>query len=182
MTLAFVLLLAAGLLTLLAVLTLAWLARRGQRRSGLPAGELVYADTARWAEVAQPLFSPRYRLTGKPDYLVEGEEGIIPVEVKHTAAPTGGQAYASHVMQLAAYCLLVEDVLQRQPPYGLIHYRDATIRIPYDRALRAELLTLLDALRAASRADDVPRSHNDSARCGGCGVRHACGQGLIADR
>ena len=101
-------LLLIGVLLLLAL----WLylsAARSQRRSGLPQGRLVYADTGRWSEVSRPYFSQRYRLTGKPDYLVETGDGLVPVEVKHGAAPVGGQPYDSHVMQLAAYCLLVED-------------------------------------------------------------------------
>ncbi len=178
MTLLAALLLILALLLVLAALGLAWAARRGQQHSGLPTGEVIYADTGHWAEVARPLFSQRYRLTGKPDYLVDNEEGLIPVEVKHTTAPAGGKAYASHVMQLAAYCLLVEDVLGKTPPCGLIRYRDATLRIPYDAALRANLLALLEAMRSSARAAHVPRSHNDAARCHGCGLRHGCDEAV----
>lgn len=156
-------------------LWLALRARRGQQQSGLPQGRLVYADTGRWSAVAQPYFSARYRLTGKPDYLVDGDDGLVPVEVKHTAAPAGGQAYASHVMQLAAYCLLVEEAHGVAPPYGLIRYDDATVRIDYTAAVRDRLLELMDDLRACRGQDDVGRSHRDAARCRACGVRHACG-------
>ena len=62
-----------SLLLLGIALWLALRARRGQQRSGLPQGRLVYADTGRWSAVARPYFSPRYRLTGKPDYLVASE-------------------------------------------------------------------------------------------------------------
>lgn len=150
-------------------------AQRGQQRSGLPPGRLVYADTAGWSKVAKPYFSARYQLTGKPDYLVNGADGIVPVEVKHTAAPAGGQAYSSHVMQLAAYCLLVEEAHGQTPPHGLIHYRDATIQIEYTAELRAGLLALLDEMRGRRGQQDVARSHRDPARCRACGVRHACG-------
>lgn len=156
-------------------LWLALRARRGQQRSGMPQGRLVYADTGRWSEVAKPYFSARYQLTGKPDYLVDGADGIVPVEVKHTAAPAGGQAYASHVMQLAAYCLLVEEAHGEAPPYGLIRYTNATIQIDYTQTLRSRLLELLEELRASRGRDDVRRSHRDPARCRACGVQHACG-------
>ena len=95
-------LLVLSIIFLTIALWLAWRARRGQQRSGLPQGRLVYADTGRWSAVAQPYFSQRYRLTGKPDYLVDSDHGLVPVEVKHTAVPAGGQAYTSHIMQLAA--------------------------------------------------------------------------------
>ncbi len=165
--------LSAALLTL--ALWLALRARRGQQQSGLPQGRLVYADTGRWSAVAKPYFSQRYRLTGKPDYLVDSDGGLVPVEVKHTAAPAGGQAYASHIMQLAAYCLLVEEAHGEAPRYGLIRYDNATVQIDYTQALRSRLLKLLDELRASRGMDDVGRSHRDPARCRACGVRHACG-------
>lgn len=160
-------------------LWLALRARRGQQRSGMPQGRLVYADTGRWSEVAKPYFSARYQLTGKPDYLVDGADGIVPVEVKHTAAPAGGQAYPSHVMQLAAYCVLVEEAHGQTPPFGLIHYTDATIQIAYTPGLRAALLALLDEMRAKRDQNDVARSHRDAKRCRACGVRHACGSAAL---
>jgi len=165
--------LSAALLTL--ALWLALRARRGQQQSGLPQGRLVYADTGRWSAVAKPYFSQRYRLTGKPDYLVDSDDGLVPVEVKHTAAPAGVQAYTSHIMQLAAYCLLVEEAHGEAPRYGLIRYDNATVQIDYTQALRSRLLKLLDELRASRGMDDVGRSHRDPARCRACGVRHACG-------
>ena len=80
-------LLAAAIVLLAMALWLALRARRGRQQSGLPQGRLVYADTGRWSAVARPYFSPRYRLTGKPDYLVDSDDGLVPVEVKKTTAP-----------------------------------------------------------------------------------------------
>ncbi len=165
--------LSAALLAL--ALWLALRARRGRQRSGLPQGRLVYADTGRWSAVAQPYFSQRYRLTGKPDYLVDSDDGLLPVEVKHTAAPAGGQAYASHIMQLAAYCLLVEEAHGKTPRYGLIRYNDATVQIDYTPMLRVRLLETLEEVRASCGLANVGRNHSDTSRCRACGVRHACG-------
>lgn len=169
------LLTALGLILLLIAVGLALAARRGRRRSGLPQGRLVYADTGRWSAVAEPYFSPRHRLAGKPDYLVESEQGLTPVEVKNTAAPAGGRAYESHVIQLAAYCLLVEEAHGQPPRYGLIRYNDATIQVDWTPALRGQLLELLDEVRTNRSRLDVRRSHRDASRCRACGVRHACG-------
>ncbi len=166
-----------------ALLALAlWLARRagrGRQESGLPQGRLVYADTGRWSAVARPYFSPHYNLTGKPDYLVQSAEGLAPVEVKHTAAPASGRAYDSHVMQLAAYCLLVEEVHGERPRYGLIRYNNTTIQIDYTQALRDQLLALLEQVRASRGLAEVTRSHREPARCRACGVRHACGAAAL---
>lgn len=169
-------LLAFAVLLLVVAMWLALRADQDRRRGGLPRGRLTYADTATWSAVARPLFSPRYRLTGKPDYLVETAEGLVPVEVKNSRAPASGMAYDSHIMQLAAYCLLVEEAYGQPPPHGLLHYRDATIHVDYTPQLRHELVDLLAAMRRDRSIKRVRRSHDDEARCRFCGVRHACGK------
>lgn len=168
--------LGVSFLLLLLALWLVLQARAGRRRSGLPAGRVVYADTGNWSAVSKPLYSARYQLTGKPDYLVDTRGGLVPVEVKAAAAPPDGKAYRTHIMQLAAYCLLVEEAYGRRPPYGLIRYADATIAVDYGRALRGQLMTLLGDMRRARRRRQVRRSHQEPARCRACGLRQVCGR------
>jgi CRISPR-associated exonuclease Cas4 len=172
------------LLALVALVLLAggWLAlrqaARHRRMASLPAGHIVYADTGDWRPAEKPLFSSTYGLTGKPDYLVSTRAGVIPVEVKSGATPA--QPYSSHVLQLAAYCLLVEETERRTPPYGLIRYPEATFRVDYTPALRRELLSLLADMRAALQPSvrGVPRSHDEPRRCALCGYREACGEAI----
>jgi CRISPR-associated exonuclease Cas4 len=175
-----------ALLVVLAVAALlgGWLAMRRAARTrstaGLPLGRVIYADTGDWRSPDKPLFSSTYGLTGKPDYLVETRYGLIPIEVKSSAAPS--QPYPSHVLQLAAYCLLVEDSKGHAPPYGLIKYADAVFEVDYTASLRRELLALLDAmqrLRSQSPRHGVPRSHDELRRCVGCGYRQVCDQALV---
>jgi len=157
-----------------------WLAlRRSARtryRAGLPSGRVIYADTGDWRPPEKPFFSPKYGLTGKPDYLVETRAGLIPIEVKARAAPA--QPYASHVLQLAAYCLLVEESENRSAPYGVIKYADVAFEVDYTPALRRELVTMLGDMRRAHQRGDAPRSHEESHRCAGCGYRPMCDQSL----
>ncbi|MCS7040210.1 MAG: Dna2/Cas4 domain-containing protein [Anaerolineae bacterium] len=171
------------LLAVLLLLTGALLyveALRRRERSGLPRGEIVSADTGAWRRPDRPLVSARYRLIGRPDYLVRTDEGDwVPVEVK-TAALRGAAPYPDHVLQLGAYCLLIEDTQGRRPAYGLLHYADTTVRLPYTEALRGEVLRALDGIRRSRHAADVPRSHNDPIRCRHCGYRHACGPQALA--
>ncbi len=148
-----------------------------RRQTALPRGRVVYTDTGSWKRCTHPLFSDRYRLTGKPDYLVRGPEGLIPVEVKSGQAPA--LPHQAHVLQLAAYCLLVEEQEARQPPYGIIKYGDRAFEVDYTPALRAELLTTLTAMRRHLYAYDVNRSHNEPARCCGCGYRERCDRRLV---
>jgi CRISPR-associated exonuclease Cas4 len=166
-------------------------AHRASRRAGLPSGTLLYSDTgmpvgriapvtvsAEGLKQERPLRSERFGLVGRPDYLIKTEQGIIPVEVKSASCPPDGRPYDSHIAQLAAYCLLVEDTLDAAVPYGIIRYRDRELRVDYTDEMRNGIITLLDEINAARRADDVHRSHEDARRCRGCSMREVCTESL----
>ena len=102
-----------------------------------------------------------------------GKSFVVPVEVKSRARPA--QPYASHILQLATYCLLVEENFEAAPPYGLLRYADATLQIPYTDELRRRVLDTAAEIRQARRAPDVRRSHSEPQRCTACGYRSACG-------
>ena len=179
-------------LILVAIAVAARIVARGRaRRTGLPAGRLIYGDTGapvgRVAPVTlneegerqeRPLVSRRHGLTGRPDYLVRTREGVVPVEAKSTRRPASGVPYDSHLMQLASYCLLVEDQLGASVPYGVVRYRDGEVRVAYTPELRAALLELLDEMREARDAEEVHRSHDEPPRCAACGYRDACDESL----
>ncbi len=171
-------LLIALLLFILLGLVALRLGQRMQQETGLPIGEVIYNDTGAWQKVETPLISRRYGLIGKPDYLVQvtenGQSRTIPVEVKSRKRPA--VFYANHALQLATYCLLIEEKFNRTPPYGLLHYADATLKIEFTAQLREQVLEIADAIRRAQGAGDVLRSHNDPNRCRRCGYLHACGQ------
>jgi CRISPR-associated exonuclease Cas4 len=147
-----------------------------RRDTGLPLGRVTYVDTGAWDRCERPLFSNYHRLTGRPDYLVSGRQGVVPVEVKSGTAPE--QPYPAHVLQLAAYCLLVEEQEGQVPPYGILKYGDRAFEVDYTPALRTELLRTLDGIRRDLGARDVDRDHDDPARCRGCGFRDRCDQRL----
>jgi CRISPR-associated exonuclease, Cas4 family len=167
---------ALALFLLLVGAVLLWLARRLRARSGLPAGRVVAADVGPWRRLDRPLFSRRYGLTGRPDYVVADGADLIPVEVKSARAPA--RPYASHVLQLAAYCLLVAETSGRRPPYGILRYADRTFQIPYTRELEEQLLEVLEAMRDDLAAGDAPRRHQDPRRCAACGYREVCEEAL----
>ena len=173
-------LLPVALAVALGALALLSLASRLRRRSGLPMGRVVYSDTGRWRACVDPLYAPSANLSGKPDYLVQRWNHVIPVEVKSGNAPA--EPYRSHVMQLAAYCLLVEAAYGRRPPYGLVHYdgeRPASTRtfaVRYTRELEDALLDTLEWMRQDLRDGQADRSHDDPARCRACGYAHDCDQ------
>lgn len=171
-------------------------AARESRRAGLPSGSLLYSDTGRPvgrvapAEVGRdekkqerPLLSHALGLVGRPDYLVEAEGGVVPVEAKSSACPPGGRPYDSHVAQLAAYCLLVEEVLGATVPYGVVKYRDREVRVEYTDELRGHALALIEEMKrdmgASADGEEVHRSHDDPRRCSGCSLRDVCTESLV---
>lgn len=162
----------------LALLLLALVALIGALRlraaTGLPWAPVVYRDTdARSPE--RPLVARRLGLVGKPDYLIEKRGRLIPVEVK--PARNAMRPYESDLMQLAAYCLLIEETTGIAPPYGLLRYADQTFRLSYTAQVREETLALIEEMRAALD-NECDRSHDDPARCCGCGFFAVCDQAL----
>lgn len=157
-------------------LFLIWIADRQQRKSDLPGGRVIYADTTRWGTVFEPLYDPDLNLTGKPDYLVQRKEGVIPVEVKSSWLPAG--PYDSHLLQLAVYCYLVEKQFGVRPPYGILRYPNKTFQIDYSKRLENQMLDTLADLRLNEQETSLDRDHNDPARCAGCGYRAKCNQAL----
>lgn len=78
-----------------------------------------------------------------------GDE-ITPVEVKSGRAPR--RPWDSHVLQLAAYCLLVEEALGARVTQGILCYSDKQFVIPYTPALKSALLNTLTEMRNALSA------------------------------
>ncbi len=147
-----------------------------RKEAGLPGGRIIYTDTHGWGKVEKPLFYPTLNLTGKPDYLVQQNGRIIPVEVKSGRAPEA--PYDSHIYQLAAYCLLVEKTYDTRPPYGIIHYENRDFAIDYTPELENSLTDLLVEMKRDEHKKDVPRSHEQAGRCARCGYRNTCDQSL----
>lgn len=166
----------AGLLLLLFAFILFIISGMQRRASGLPGGRVIYSDTRAWGKVEKPFYDRTLSLTGMPDYLVEQNGRIIPVEVKTGRAPKA--PYDSHIFQLAAYCLLVHRATGRRPPHGIIHYPGRDFAVDYTPDLENALLDLIADMRIDERRAEVQRSHEDEQRCRGCGFRQVCDQKL----
>lgn len=165
-------------LALATALVLRRAGRRSQEDAGVPVNaQVIASDTGSWRSLEEPLFARRFRLTGKPDYIVEDERGaVIPIEVKpNRRAP---EPHPWDIMQLMAYGLLLEEEFGKRPGYGLLKYRDTLFRVEFTDDLRAGLIELFTEMREARRAGDVPRSHEDSRRCASCGYRDECSDRL----
>src|SRR5512140_1585800 len=165
-----------ALLVLLLALILLWQSNRQRKQAGLPGGRVVYTDTRAWGKVEAPLFDHALGLTGKPDYLIDHDGQLIPVEVKTGRTPDA--PYDSHIYQVAAYCLLVQKTYNKRPAYGLIHYPHRDFAVDFTPELESALLDQLAEMRRDDARRDVPRSHDQAARCARCGFRKVCDQKL----
>ena len=152
--------------------------RRWQRESGLPNGRVIYTDGGAWHRNDEVLYDTRLRLAGKPDYLVEqADGGIVPVEIKSGRAPE--LPYPGHVLQLIAYCRLVETTYKVRPAFGILQYSDRAFSVDYTATLERDLLDTLQDMQRDQLARSVDRDHGDARRCQSCGFLNACGQSLI---
>jgi CRISPR-associated exonuclease Cas4 len=137
-------------------------ARRRERRLGT----LVAIDPGR----PLTLRSDRYRIAGRPDVLRRTPDGtVVPIELKHRPLPPGG-AFRSHLVQVWAYCLLVEEATGRSPPFGILRYTDGEVRVPWDPAARAELRSIVRAVRGPYDGRGTP----SPGRCARCGWADRC--------
>ncbi len=174
-------LLALALLALLLAIYTFWEASRRRKATGIPQGHLIYSDTSRWQVQEEPLYDAKLGLTGRPDYIIEDGGYIIPVEIKSSRPPES--PYASHILQLTAYCLLIERNFDKRPPYGVLHYRDRnqetrTFAIDYTAQLENELTSTIAEMRIQRDRQEIHRSHSSKARCASCGYRSVCDQRL----
>ncbi len=162
---------------LLAALVMWFFSRKTRQKTGLPEGRVVYSDAGAWTRNEKPLFSNRHGLAGKPDYLVREGNAIIPVEVKTGRAPRYPRE--GHILQLAAYCVMIEETMNTRPTHGIIKYDDQQFEVDFTPELEDELLDVLEYMRDMTEdPQGAERSHNAPRRCAYCGVREACDQRL----
>jgi CRISPR-associated exonuclease Cas4 len=137
-------------------------------------GALVAVDAGR----PVTLRSERYRLAGRPDLVRRGPGGVlVPVELKSRPAPARGP-FPSHLVQLAAYCLLIEETTGRAPPFGVLRYRDREVVVPYDTTARRRVLEA----RAGRIARYDGRATPSPAKCAGCPWSPSCDASLSPSR
>lgn len=157
-------------------LILLWISSRQRRAVGLPAGKIIYSDHNQWTKVENALYDPTFNLAGKPDFIVETDRGLIPIEVK--SGRVIDAPYDSHIYQLAAYCLLIEQTFGTRPQYGILHYSNQDIRIDYTKDLQDKTIEILREIRSISRKKSITRSHQSFARCQKCGYNSICEEAI----
>ena len=150
---------AAELAGIAVVLLLCLFLRRGGRRlRKLPARDtlrgytLIYADQKGGAgqeDFGKLLYSARYGLQGKPDYVFRSRLGgrIVPVELKSGRIGDALEPHRGDYLQLAAYFLLLEDVYGKRPRFGRLVYADYMFEVRNTAGVRREVLRTMAEMR-----------------------------------
>jgi CRISPR/Cas system-associated exonuclease Cas4 (RecB family) len=161
-----VLLLAAGVL---AYVALGVLQTHRRNSIGLNGSTVLAADDSR---IGSPtLRAERLRLVGRPDQLVSIGRQVIPVEQK----PRARRVQDSHVLQVAAGCLLVSEVYGVRPAFGvLVLANGRQHRVAFTPDLEQRLLQTLARMHALLDSNQQPRPRWLGARCQACGLFSRC--------
>lgn len=149
------------------------IARRTRARYDVH-GDVVYVDSA--TERPKLFVSKKHGLSGRPDAVVMRGEHHIPVELKTGRVPRG--PLFSHILQVVAYCVLLEEEYGKPPPYGIIRYGETAFEIEYNVDQRSMLLQKLDEMRLALAKGSTHRNHNRPGKCIHCSRRGVCPERL----
>lgn len=141
-----------------------------RRTLGLPEGELVYEDVDGQGEI---LSSNIYPLVGKPHYIIRLADGrLVPVAVKTNVSETAPQP--QHELQLAAYCLILEDYAELPPTYGILRYAESEFTIDYTIPLKKKVVRLLDEMERCTEQQPPPLKNQKAAKCRACMFQAIC--------
>lgn len=166
------LLLALGLAFLLFLLCL-WLKRLKRDQTKIVSQDLTSKNKLLSVKKSETYYSKKYGIAGRPDEVKEECGEWIPYEFKSSVYK--GRVYPAHIMQLAAYCLLIEDTKGYKPSYGIIEYQNHREPIYYTKELRANLLTQIKKIRNENPEEkDLPPVCEDTRKCRHCGYAWYC--------
>lgn len=189
------------LLTVLLVIVAGWLAVALRRRTVaqssafIPQGYTVVSadlghDRTLGGRGAILLRDNEWGIVGKVDLLLEGPNGLFPVEYKRAGWPyRPGMPKSSHVLQLGANMLLCEGDgrFGNRPAEGWLRYLDGQgqvlpgggVRIANTPRLRGQVIERVQRMRRALLTrEELHRDHRSAAKCSKCSLRMVCDEGI----
>ena len=125
------------------------------------------------------LKSQNYNLAGRPDFIIKKGDDRIPVEIKTGRPPRA--PFFSHVLQIGAYCLLVEETFNQKPPLGQIRYGfdSKPHEVIWDSKLKNIVIDKLEEMNdILSGKMEAHRNHKRAGKCNSCSRRKNCPERL----
>jgi len=136
-------------------------------------GKIEYVDI----DHSELLVSEKYGISGRPDYVLMAEGAVIPVEEKTGRIPRG--PLFSHILQVGAYCLLLEEKTGKNVPYGILKYGTDQHIIEFDEMLRKTLMQkVIEMKNIVDGIQPAHRNHNRPSKCTGCSRHDICPERL----
>lgn len=141
---------------------------RFHRRVDSPGGRV---ERGRTVVRAVPLCSERYGLSGRADAIEIHPDGAL-APVEHKAGVRHGRAAD---VQLCAQALCLEEMFDREVPYGWVWYGGTRRRerVAIDSNLRALTVAVVDDVRSNIVQGRLPPPVNDG-RCRSCQLEPSC--------
>ena len=138
--------------------------RRSLRSYGLTQGE-------RFFDVV--VSSPTLGLTGRLDMAILTDDEAIPVEFKQMTTTKVGD---NHIIQLAAYSILLEEKWARPVRRAFVHCIPvkASLEVPITDALREKVLVRLEEVQQMITREMLPGPNRVPGRCRDCEFRPLC--------
>lgn len=116
------------------------------------------------------LYSRKYNLKGKPDYILKHDKKdiYIPVELKSGSIKDAKAPHKGDLLQLATYFLIIEDEYNYKPKYGKIIYSDYMFIIKNKKIYKKEVLDTVYKMRVmlnTGKSSEVSASFNKCKHC-----------------
>lgn len=124
--------------------------------------------------------SETYGLIGKVDCIRKRDGQVIPYEHKRGKAARSGEGkletWASDRLQIIAYCLLVEENLDRTILEGRVRYHadNATVRVPIDEQARTDFAQHLERAKSLQTSIERPPVASNERLCVKCSLAPVC--------
>ena len=146
-----------------------------KRRKHKVRHDITYIDSQK--KKPKLFVSDKYKLSGRPDFVLMIGDEHIPVELKTGRVPRG--PLFSHILQVATYCILMEEEFGNPPSHGIIRYGQIENEIEYDEGLKDMVLKKANEMRGfLTSGGEVHRNHNKPGKCKHCSRRRVCPEKL----
>jgi len=140
-------------------------------------GGIFYSGELRSAEkvFGLRLRSERLNLEGVLDCLLRIRGEAVPVDYKYMRSRRG-KPWIDHRYQLAAYALLVEDMLDCVVRRGFIYYvpEERIVEVSIDGGMKRYVKRLITRVEGLIREEELPPVRVPPSKCQGCGFLWIC--------
>lgn len=147
--------------------------RRQEHQWQIPSGDLIAVDDGS----SGTLTCHELELVGRPDVIRRDGDWFVPEERKSMDLQSGKQPLNGHVLQLIAYCYLVNKNVGPVQK-GILTYRNHQHELAFSQSANDRLASVLQRMKSLQGASEVNRSHRSRVRCAKCVAQKICFQSL----